>query len=174
MENEKNIKELAEKQLDCCGNKHDCHKRGYKGFWMIVVLLLVIGSIFCFSFGFGSRHFSKRFGVGYYPMMGIGRDGMMNWGANRDYPAGGMMRSWQVSNQENAVQIFGVISKIEGAKITVVDSGNQEKIINSVSSTRIISSTSQVSLSVLKVGQNISVLGEMKDNQFQANLIRIY
>lgn len=174
MENQNNTEKNSEKFADCCGNKHSWHSRKHKGFWLVVLIFLIIGSIFCFSFGFGSRHISKSFKASYYPMMGIGRGGMMSWNINGNFPAEGMMRGWQEFNQKNAVQIFGVISKIEGAKITVVDNGNEEKIINSVSDTRIISITGQASLSVLKAGQNISALGEMRDNQLQASFIRIY
>lgn len=177
MENQNETKKEQEKafDFDYCKDKHGWHGYRHKGFRLAKLLapLLFIAVIFSIGFVSGNWRGAKRFNSGYYPMMGRA-GGMM--GAyridNLSYPT--MMKGWRDINRENATEIFGAVSKIEGTKITVVDNGNQEKIINSVSGTKIISASGQVGLSVLKTGQNVSAVGKLENNQLQASLIRIY
>lgn len=160
---------------DCCKGGHGWHGHRHKGFRLVklLALLLFIAVIFGIGFVSGSWRGAKRLNSGFYPMMGrVG--GMMGVGRgdNFSYPTV-MKNGWNI-NRGNATEIFGAVSKIEGTKITVLDNGNQEKVINSVSDTRIISVSGQASLSALKTGQNISAIGKLDNNQLQASLLRIY
>ena len=53
-------------------------------------------------------------------------------------------------------KLFGTITKIEGNKITILDNSAKEAVVISESTTTIINSTGEISLSKLQVGQNIA------------------
>lgn len=175
MENQNEIKKEEVKPSDCCKNGRGWHGHRPKGFWLakLLVFLLFIAVIFGIGFASGNWRGAKRFNGGYYPMMGR-FSGMMGAYHNNNFSYPTIMKGWRNISQENTAEIFGAVSKIEGTKITVIDNGNQEKIINSVSDTKIVSAGGQVGISALKTEQNISAVGKLDNNQLQAVLIRIY
>jgi len=76
--------------------------------------------------------------------------------------------------ENNTTRIFGIISNIEGNKITVTDNSGGSQIILSQSDTIISTSAGEVGLSILKPGLNIIILGSTNiDNNIIAKIIKI-
>ena len=72
------------------------------------------------------------------------------------------------------IRLFGTITKIEGNKLTVLDNAANEQIIVSGASTIIMTSSTEIGLSVLEPGQNIIIAGILnKDNAIDAQLISV-
>ena len=84
-------------------------------------------------------------------------------------PGGMMGRGALIKN----VRIFGVIKKIDGAVITVLDNGNTERAIVSTASTIIVDGDTELSVGDLKVGERIGVTGRSDDNILTAKLIEV-
>lgn len=71
-------------------------------------------------------------------------------------------------------RVFGNITKIEANQITIKNNGAQEQVIISEADTAIISSSTEVGLAALKVGQDIIVIGSPdKDKKLVAKFIEI-
>lgn len=92
---------------------------------------------------------------------------MMGGSSNVAYKAGGEMMALQE-------RIFGVITKIEANRITIKNNAAEEQIVVSQADTVIVSSTTEVGLASLQVGQNIIVIGSTdKDKVLTAQMISI-
>jgi hypothetical protein len=86
---------------------------------------------------------------------------------------------WQVYSQTNGQttvnfkQLVGLVTKIEGNKITISSSG-QTVVFNVAANAVITNAAGPISLSALKVGQNIIVIGSVDTNQqFNAQAINV-
>lgn len=166
----------SQEKFEGCGSKWHCHRRGRP--FKFLVLVLVILFIFVLGYGLGKVKMAIKYGVfgsGTY----LGSEwGMMgsNYFGNSMMSRGewGMMSNWLGKDQKGAVKVFGTISKIDGNKITVLDNGGKEKIVLSVSETRIFSSSAEIGLAALKAGWSVSAVGSLdKDGQLQAKYISI-
>jgi hypothetical protein len=95
---------------------------------------------------------------------------MQSGGRNFMYgEKGGLMMK-----KEAPVREFGVISKIEGNQITIMNNAAQEQLVLSQADTVIVASSTEVGLSVLEVGQDIIVIGALdNDNVLTAKVIDI-
>lgn len=114
------------------------------------------------------RGYYGSYGRNGYMMDGRGYYGQMMRGGYG--PGYGMMGRWN-----SAGQTFGIITKIEGNKITISDNGNKEQPILSQAQTSILSSNgSSLSLKDLKVGQKVAVSGSAgSDGSIQASIIEV-
>lgn len=71
-------------------------------------------------------------------------------------------------------RVFGAVTKIEGNKITILNNAAEEQMILSMAETVIISSSTEVGLSALKVGENVVIFGAPnKDKIMEAKYINI-
>lgn len=72
-------------------------------------------------------------------------------------------------------KLFGTITKIEGNKITILDNSAKEAVVISESTTTIINSTGEISLSKLQVGQNIAAYSKpgKDDKAGEVKLIQV-
>jgi hypothetical protein len=71
-------------------------------------------------------------------------------------------------------RVFGSITKIEANQITIKNNAAQEQVVISQADTVIFSSSTEVGLSALQIGQNIIVYGTPdKDNKMTAKMINI-
>lgn len=92
---------------------------------------------------------------------------MMSAGSSVFFQAGG-------SVQAVPERVFGVISKIEKNKITIINNASQEQVVFSQADTVIVASSTEIGLASLQVGQNVVVLGTPdKDNVLTAKLINV-
>jgi|GEM_PF-6091235 len=179
-----------------CG--HECNGRcghhhffGFKPLRLLLKILIVI-IIFMIGVSFGA-HFSRERGSrGYYNqrqgMMGqnFGRRTMINpaynaQGSVQAAAVGGnaspmMLQAYSQTNGQTTVnfrQLTGTITKIEGNKITVTNSG-QTVVFTVAANASITNSAGALTLSALKVGQNIIVFGSVDANQqFNAQAVNV-
>jgi len=86
---------------------------------------------------------------------------------------------WQATAQTNGqttlnvAQLIGTITKIDGNKVTV-SVGAQNTVVNIATSTVISAASQPSTLSALKVGQNVTVIGSVDNNQqFNAQVINV-
>lgn len=120
------------------------------GFLKLLILLIVISFIASF---FGMRGWGMPWHTGGYGM------------------PGGMMDRWSVDKDSS--RVFGVIQKIDGATITILDNGNAERAIVSTASTIITDGDTELSIGDLKVGERIGVTGKSDDKALTAKLIEV-
>ncbi len=180
----------------CGGHGYSCGVHGFCGhkkrWWLrCVIWLIVLWLVFSAGYGLGKIKGYLRYGVfGYgtgmsapYGMMG--QNGISSWQGMRSMMFGndngdenkgwGMMRRWFGSAQNNAVYVFGAITKTDGNKITIIDNGGKEQIVILGSDTVIYSASDEMSLSALKAGQSIRAGGMLnKDGQLNTKEIRVY
>jgi Cu/Ag efflux protein CusF len=174
MKESSGIKEAPEKPSDYGCGKYGWHKHKKFVILRIAILLLLILVVFFLGIALGSFKSANRFQSFGYLMTNKGHNyNMMGPGRNNEFGRKGMMPSLNINGQ-NSSQISGVISNIDGTKITIKDNGNQDKVILSTSNTRIISATGETNLSFLKTGQNISAVGTRQNNQLEASIIRVF
>lgn len=133
------------------GMWHCCHGGGmvscFARFFLTLFILMVVVS-FAASF----------FGVRGWHMGGYG-------------VPGGMMGRWSVD--KNSTRVFGIIQKIDGATITILDNGNTERAVVSTASTIITDGDVELSIGDLKVGERIGVTGISDDEVLTATLIEV-
>lgn len=174
---------------ECGGHCGHHHSFGFKPLRLLLKILIVI-IIFMIGVSFGA-HFSRERGSrGYYNQ----RQGMMgqNFGrrlVNRSFNLQGNVQAnpasnvspmmWQVYSQTNGQttvnfkQLVGLVTKIEGNKITISSSG-QTVVFNVAANAVITNAGGPISLSALKVGQNIIVIGSVDANQqFNAQAVNV-
>ncbi|MFA6992030.1 MAG: hypothetical protein WC269_01965 [Candidatus Gracilibacteria bacterium] len=167
MENKKINHEDHECCGSCCGSHHG-HGM-HRAFWIIIrvlIILLVLWAVFGFFFGHMWNY--GRFGYDKFGYNGMGYN-MMNGGYN--------MMGWyddDDSGSRNGLS-FGTITKIDGNKITVLNNANAEVTFATGASTVIYSSTGEIGLAGLKVGQNINYYGKTDKNtgNFTLRMIRV-
>mgnify|MGYP001585682432 FL=1 len=131
-----------------------------RGFLAFLILMVVISFIASF---FGMRGLGMPWHMGGYGFTRSSDSGVL--------VPGGMMGRWSVD--KDSVRIFGVIKKIDGAVITVLDNGNTERAIVSTASTIIVDGDTELSVGDLKVGERIGVTGRSDDNILTAKLIEV-
>ncbi len=132
-----------------------------------IILIIIAGLaiiIFIFKLGFfiGTKRadFSFRWAESYH----------RNFGG----PSGGFLGNMIYDDFTSANGVFGQIIKIEDGKITVKDRDNTEKIISITDETVIVSQKNNLTLSDLRVGDSVVIVGEPADNgQIDAELIRV-
>lgn len=157
----------------CCGGHH-----GRKCSWIfrVVAIFFIIGLV-TIAVGVSRHRAGNEFGE-----QGRlnGRYSMMNGFQTRNFQGlnnqqGGMMaRFLNDSEKGNLNQVFGVITKIEGNKITTLDNGAKEQVILSTSNTVISTVNGNVGLKALKLDQNIGAQGVLnKDGALEAQVIQI-
>lgn len=131
----------------CCHGHHGGVLSVFaRGFLMVLVLVMAISFIASF------------FGMRGWHMGGYGIPG-------------GMMGRWSV-DRDNA-RVFGVIKKIDGATITILDNGNTERSVVSTASTIITDGDTELSVGDLKVGERIGVTGTSDNKVLTAKLIEV-
>lgn len=167
MEEQKEAKKCC---WNLCKDGSQCKMHG-KWIIKIIVVLVILGIVFSLgmlagaakvirhSGTFDGKSFSGPFGMmGEYGMRGT-------WG-------GAMCGDER--QKGNSQTIFGIITKIEGNEITIMDNGNKEVKIISSSNTTIASSEYELGLNMLEVGDPIRVLGVTAgEGQFNAQYILI-
>ncbi len=142
---------------------------------VMIALALAISITVCYKLGRDARGSNTRFGG-----MVCGQIG--NQDRFGEEKGGGVIMKGGTATIINAgkeippapERIFGNISKIEANQITIMNNAAQEQIILSQANTVIISSSTEVGLSVLQVGQNIIVFGSPNNEKLlEAKLIQI-
>jgi len=165
----------------CCGSKCCNHSAMHciiKTIIIVIIIGLVIGA------GHAAfRKFGRSYGTGYYGMMSqiSTVDGKTAYGPGMMTNFGGCefgkyMKFWgDDENEKNkATKLFGLVTKVEGNKITVLDNGGKEQVVLSLSSTTIFNSIGEIGIASIKEGQGLSVMGkENTDKQIEAVMIRI-
>ena len=162
----------------CCGGICKCCKCFKHPIVRIIfkiVFILIIVALICLAFSRGFHH--GRFGN----EMKFGGCGMMN---SQTVPAvtcagAGMMGFekgvWGEEKEgKDMAKLFGVITKVEGNKITVLDNGAKEQTFLSQPETTIMTSAGEVGLSALKAGQNVILMqGKGEDKQLKLELVQV-
>jgi hypothetical protein len=142
---------------------HCCCRSCRRGGWFVrllrvIVWLIVLGLVLSiaasfFIFGIFSHH------MGSYSVRGI--------------PVkNGFMMQWH-STSEDDVQLFGIITKISGAAITIIDNGNVLRTVLSSANTGIYDVDAELSIKDLKVGDRIIATGTLLDRTLTATTIEI-
>lgn len=92
-----------------------------------------------------------------------------------DCGGAGMMKGWGRSDdRSDVVRVYGTISKVEGNLITIVNNGAKEQVVVSAADTVIMSSSTEVGLSALKVGGGAVFVGSVNaETQLVAKLIQL-
>ncbi len=147
----------------CCGGHH----RGgmvsafARGFLMFLILVIVISFVASF---FGMRGWGT-------PWQMMGGYGYTRSTDSDIFVPGGMMGRW--SADKDSIRLFGVIKKINGATITMLDNGNAERTVVSTASTIIVDGDVELSIGDLEVGERIGVTGVSDDKVLTAKLIEV-
>ncbi|MDD2757821.1 MAG: hypothetical protein PHD72_00405 [Patescibacteria group bacterium] len=165
-----------------CGIYCACGKMSWGHFFVklflavvFIALALTIALAVCYKLGGGALGAKKHFGLmrgewGAPTCLSGEKSGgvLMMGGSNVAFKAG---KNLTLAIPE---RVFGNISKIEANQITVMNNAAQEQVILSQADTVIFSSSTEVGLASLKVGQNIVVIGEPdKDKKLVAKIINI-
>jgi hypothetical protein len=130
-----------------------------RGLFGLLILFLVLSFVLSF---FGMRGWGMPWHMdGYGVTQSVTTTGM----------PGGMMGRWGFDKDDS--RVFGVIKKIDGATITILDNANAERTVVSTGTTVIVDSTSELSLSDLIVGDRIGVTGTSDDKTITAKLIEV-
>ncbi len=142
--------------------------------WMRVFkILIIIGVVACIMLAGlaavgvklalkGGRYLSNQAGQSNYGYVQNGQGyGMMNKFFGSDENVGqGVNSGYGMMNYairgERVRRVAGNITKVEGAKITLMDNGAQEQTIETSSNTIITTDNGEVGLSALKAGQFIT------------------
>lgn len=173
METQKNEQPKMDEHCKCGGHHWHHGMRGYGGWWIakLIILLLLLGLVFHLGSWSGRyRAYYRGYGYdGYGMMRPYGMMGMM--GGYWNGPAFGRGSVW--SNPDSK-SIFGTIRKIEGNMVTVRDNAGRETAVITISSTAIYTASGPISLSQLKPGWNIMAEGVMKGNKLEASVIQAY
>lgn len=153
--------EQKEKHFHCgfamCGEGHNwCHAI------KVLVWLAIFVAIFALGLIAGTVRTARYYGLG----------GMMGWRSNAigDYGSGtrSLGRSWMMGgygdDAKGSQKVFGVITHIEGTKITILDNGGNTAVVLSASDTTILAGETEISLRGLVTGQDVSVLGTTDAN----------
>ncbi|MCX6782045.1 MAG: hypothetical protein NTW66_02935 [Candidatus Magasanikbacteria bacterium] len=141
---------------------------------VMIALALAISMAVFYKLGHGGKSESKRLGVmrgqvSTQACFGEEKGGgvIMMGGGNMAFKAGKEVPAMPE-------RTYGNITKIEANQITVKNNAAQDQIILSLADTVIVSSTVEVGLASLQVGQNIIVYGSPdKDKKLEAKLIQI-
>jgi|GEM_PF-1344893 len=184
MEAKKNHEEkcCSDTGKDCCGSGKCCSHPVMHCIIKTIIILIILGLIGMAGFSCGAR--LSKFKYGSYGMMNpvsfdnktstFGPGMMNNFGG---YGFAKHMNFWgddEKEGKDGRTQLFGLVTKVEGNKITVTDNGGKEQVVLSQSSTTILNSIGEVGLQSIKVGQGLSVAGKTNtDKQIEAVLIRI-
>lgn len=141
---------------------------------VMIALALVISMTVCYKLGRGEKGQNARFGsmrgqistqACFGEEKGVGT--IMMGGGNMAFKAGKEAPAMPE-------RVYGNISKIEANQITIMNNAAQEQMILSQADTVIVSSSTEVGISELKVGQNIIVYGSPdKDKILVVKLIQI-
>jgi len=168
---------------------HCCHWGKLSKVWKAIICVVFILIILAvgIKIGFKASHFKERsWGhVGQYGMMKYGAIDVQDKVAGCPFAQFGikpqmMGRFWDKESgkgeKEGRDQLFGIITKIEGNKITISDNGAKEQVILSQSDTVIMSSSGPVSLTSLKTGSSIMSVGTINatTKQLEAKWINTY
>jgi hypothetical protein len=160
----------------CCGGICKCCKHPVVRIIIKIVLILVILGLICMAF-FKCHHnrFDRDMKFGGYGMMTT-----QAIPAGTAVPAFGMMGfekggSWGEEKEgKGMTRLFGVITKIDGNKITILDNGAKEQTFLSQPATTIMTATGEVGLSALKAGQNVILLQEKgEDKKLELKLVQV-
>lgn len=186
---EKDEKKSHHKECVCseCSSEnygYACDWRMWRGHKLVKLAVILLVLLFVFSAGYGIgklKAFTKYSGFGDDGCGLRGFSRMMNYGDATRYgmtnddccgKISKMMSGWSDCGKIN--RIVGTITKIEGNKITVSDNSGKEQAVFSLAGTVIISSESEISLSSLGAGEDVSITGVLnKDKQFEAQMIRV-
>jgi len=147
----------------CC---HGHHRGGMlsafaRGFLALLILLIVISFVASF---FGMRGWGT-------PWQMMGGYGFTRSTDSSVLAPGGMMGRWSADNDSG--RVFGIIKKIDGATITILDNGNTERAVVSTASTVIYDAVGEMSIGDLKIGERIGVTGRLDDTTLTAKLIEV-
>jgi len=157
----------------CCGGgAGKCCKGRVAHLIFKIVFILVIVGLICMAFRCHHNRFDRDMKFGGFGMMTT-----QAIPADVTVPAFGMMGfekgKWGEEGKD-MVKLFGVITKIEGNKITVLDNGAQEQTLLSQPETTIMTATGEVGLSALKAGQNVILLQKKcEDKQLKLELVQV-
>lgn len=130
----------------CCG-----HHRGGR-----IVRVLVFIVFFALVFALVSGFFGGRMG---WHMGGFDR--------------GYNMMGYRTGYVDDGTSVFGEITKIEGAQITITDNGGASQVVVSSANTQITDGTNELILSDLVAGDRISVVGVKEDGKLSARYIEV-
>jgi len=135
---------------------------------IVIGIFIFIGLLLIFKAGMMIGAYKSAFSYRYneqYPQdRRIGNYGMMN---------SGMMRGFDDRNVINASSTIGIITNIEGSKITVQDNTGVEKILVITNNTAIRRHMNSLSITDLHVSDSIIAFGQPnKDGEIEATLIR--
>lgn len=155
---------------ECC-SEHPVWKWVLGIFFFLVAIFVVfsIASMIVFKF----QRFEGRSDVNKLMMGNVTslcqRDGKCDCGGT------GMVKGWGKSDdRSDVVRVYGTISKVEGNLITIMNNGAKEQIVVSAVDTVIMSSSTEVGLSALKVGGGAVFVGSMNaETQLVAKLIQL-
>jgi hypothetical protein len=157
----------------CCGGMAGkCCKSRIAHLICKIVFVLVIVGLICLAFRCHHNRFDRDMKFGGFGMMTT-----QAIPADVTVPAFGMMGfekgRWGEEGKD-MVKLFGVITKIEGNKITVLDNGAKEQAFLSQPETTIMTATGEVGLSTLKAGQNVILLQKKcEDKQLKLELVQV-
>lgn len=139
----------------------------------MIGLVLVISVAAVVKLGHGDKSDYKK-----YSMMRGGVSSQACFGGERTGSATTMGAVFGIKEGKGSLAMsertFGAISKIEANKITIINNAAQEQVVISQANTMIVSSSTEMGLASLRIGQNIIVFGSPdKDNNLLAKIIQI-
>ena len=166
---------MGKKQMDTTNEKHEhghghgcCGHGGYRSHWFVRLVIVVVGLLLAFKLGLalgkihGGFWDDDKFGYGMMVNGPGGYGGMMGnlmWGGRTENFAGSAMA--------------GIVTKVEGNKITLTDNGGKTQIITTSSNSIIVVDGQEAGLNSLKAGQYLRATGTRgKDSSFTAKMIQ--
>jgi len=165
----------------CCGGGGAgkcCKGRVVHLIFKIVFILVIVGLI-CMAFRCHHNRFDRDFKFGGYGMMttqAIPADVAVPAFGMMGFEKGGFFgeRCDDEKEGKGMTRLFGVVTKIDGNKITVLDNGAKEQTFISQPETTIITATGEVGLSALKAGQNVILLQvKGEDKKLELKLVQV-
>jgi hypothetical protein len=137
----------------------------------IFIASLVFFAVLLFVFklgefvGYNKALFSYKWGENYHKNFGGPRKGFLNDFRNR----------FEGRDYISPHGVFGTVIKIDGSTILVKEKDNIERIVLVSDKTFIINRRQKISLSDLKIDDNVVVLGSPNEKgQIEARLIRVF
>lgn len=153
----------------CCGGPHSVW------YWiikiMIVLAILFLVAIISLAAGVKMNKFGDKLGkdgrfgmIKYSQELGTGKVMMLGKNFYKTCESDGLALT----------RLFGVVSKVEGNKIFIVDNSVTLKTVLSSAETTITTTSGEVGIGFLKQGQNIVIFGSLnKDKMLEAKTIAI-
>ncbi len=156
----------------------DRHTHSSSSLGSMIVKITLVVMVGAAIFGVGvcagiQAAFMRKVGIFNPTMMGSATSAVSSRVNMMDQVVREGEKEW-FNRESRSVRLFGTITKVEANQITILDNAAKNDMIVTLSTTIITSSSTEVGLAALKVGQNIVALGTVNPNNvLEAKMIQI-